>query len=221
MQSSGDANLEILKSDLDTLIKRKDNPVDVRFAPLCKKILRNIPSDKKRDLPSFEERKIVPYRCDYSPDDVVLLFNGGKVSTAVALKLREMRKNVKLYYVRVAGADTPDRLYDIAERLHLPLAVDKEAVQPGMFNGMSLAHEGLAYAVQHGFSPKIYMGCFDFASMLNNDYRDWKYCSEFIDTYSHIAKQYVEGAGVVKIMPSYSIVDDMYIRYKEYLQFFK
>lgn len=220
MQSSGDANLKILKSDLDNLIKRKDEPVDVRFAPLCKKILRNISSDKKRDLPSFEERNIVPYRYDYLPDDVVLLFNGGKVSTAVALKLREMHKNVKLYYVRVAGTNTTDRIYDIAERLHLPLAICKDTVSYGMFHGMSLAHEGLAYAVKHGFSPKIYMGCFDFASMLNNDYKNWKYCSEFIDTYSHVAKKYIEGAGVVRIMPSYNIVDDMYIRYKEYLQFF-
>lgn len=65
------------------------------------------------------------------------------------------------------------------------------------------------------------MGYFPMASVLNNSLCDWRYCQEFINTYYRVAKKYIVGANVLSIMPSYSVVDDEFIRNKDLLRFFE
>lgn len=220
MPENGDKHLEILRQDVVHLNERRcDYPVDCDFMPACRRM--NGAFDNYW-IPHFVARDISPFY--YEPSDsCVLLFSGGKVSTATALRLRSMHKDVTLLHVKtLTPPKDVSRIRKIADDLKLPLLVCEDIdMEDNAFYGMRLAQTALEYAVRNGMSPKIYMGCFDMASILNNKPEDWKYCIEFISTYARVARKYIFGADILRIMPSYQVLDDEFVRNKALLKYFK
>lgn len=219
MQESGQNNVEIVGHDILNLTNGlRAEGVDYDFSQACRYLSRELLGYK---MPHLVVRDIVPIRCAES-DEVLLLFSGGRVSTATALKLKSMGKKVTLFHLEV-DKETSDRSSEISKMLGLPL-VTLDCALTGKFShyfyGMYLAHQAIEYAVENGYSPKIYMGCFHMASVLNNDREDWRYCLEFINAYESVIRKYVYGAEIVRIIPSYSVADDEFIRHKEYSKFF-
>lgn len=220
MQSSGRNNLEILTHDIETLgSMRPKEPVDYDFSQACRWLNREILGYK---MPHLVVRDIQPIYCDTVDDVSILLFSGGRVSTATALQLRSMGKNVILLHVETDDGTT-HRVKQISELLSMPLVLLKPTIRRSYldyFYGMYLANTAVQYAIENGHAPRVYMGCFYMASTFNNDRKDWKYCLEFINAYESVVRKYIYGAEIIRLIPSPSVVEDEFIRHKEYLQFF-
>lgn len=219
MQSNGRNNLEIVSNDILILCSgRRGEPVDYDFSQACRWIHREL---LRYRMPHLVVRDIQPIRYT-ATDEVLLLFSGGKVSTATALKLRSMGKKVILLHLE-ENPETTDRIKKMSEMLNMPLVILDYKISDkfsNYFYGIHLAHEAITYAVENGYSPKIYMGCFHMASVLNNDYKVWKYCLEFINSYESVIRKYVYGAEILRIIPSYAVAEDEFIRHREFLEFF-
>lgn len=215
MQSSGENNLKILMSDLDNLSRYHTYPVsvDIGYLDLCRKLNGRY---KNYEMPLFEERKIDIYKptCDVK-DKAYVLFSGGKVSLATALWLREMGKDVELLYL-TDDIETRTEVLDLAEKFHLPITTLIRTIPDNEYAGMYMAHYALDYVVSEHNKPSIYMGYFEFALMDHNKKKDWRYCKEFIESYSNVAKKYIKDAEVLGVMPDYAVVNDILLKYKSY-----
>lgn len=218
MQKNGEENLKLLEKDIDNLIQHRKQPVDMKLVSA----LRSFNSDSPTYImPEFEKREVQPYEYEYDKESELLLFSGGRVSTATALRLRAMHRNITLFHVNTNSKEDT-RCSELADILKLPLlCVDAGLCIKSHFAGMALAFSAQYYAAYHGFSPKIYMGVFDTASIQNNAPKDWRYCCEFIGAYNTTVRDYIKGAKVVGIMPSYSVVEDELSRSKEIQQYFQ
>lgn len=219
MQESGREILNLIGKDVEHLrTKKSDYEIDIDFAPICR-IYNSFNLSYK--VPNLVDRNISPFM--YTPEDKhIILFSGGKVSTALALRLRSMNKDIALFYVKdINHPEVTDRVREIAERLRLPLLETPNSTGSGDMYGIDIAHEAMTYAVNNGISPRIYMGCFESASIQNNKRVDWRYCDEFIGTYAKVVKKYIFGADILRLFPNYTTVEDEYTRNKEFLQYFK
>lgn len=218
MPEIGLNNLKLIEYDIRILVKGEIEAVDFDFSQACRCLNREIAD---YEMPYFVERNIEPVDVSKS-NKLLLLFSGGKVSLATALMLRELHKDVTLFHIQ-KNEELSGRVLEMATMLKLPLVMSENTIHGDYekyFYGMCIAHQAVTYAIEHGYSPSIYMGCFCMASVLNNYKKDWQYCSEFIGTYNDVVKRYVNGAEIIRLLPGYSVVEDEFIRYKEYLEFF-
>lgn len=218
MQKNGKENLELLRHDLESLrFGMKDEPIDIDLLSPLREL--NATSSSFR-MPLYVERNIAPYSYKATTDETILLFSGGRVSTATALRLRDLHKNITLLHIE-ESPELSCRCLEIAQSLKLPLVIQTSDFKlDGVYRGMMLAHEAIEYAVENEISPVVYMGYFYLASTQNNDKKDWKYCNEFMSAYNRAVGKYILGADVVGLLPSYSAVEDEIFRFKEKSKFF-
>lgn len=213
MQSSGGNNLEILKHDLDALMKWRTIPhqetVDTGYLDLCRKFNARYLNYR---MPLFEERKFAPFTPKVDSDKSLLLFSGGKVSLATALWLKEMGKDIELLYFYDKEYKAVLDLMGV-KQLGIPYTARYTKIPDNEFAGMHMVHYALEFALEKHLKPSIYMGYFEFALMDNNPKRNWRYSKDFIEAYANVAKKYIEGVEVLGVLPNYAVVDDILSKY--------
>lgn len=202
---------------MEILSKLTTGIIDSGFMPLCRifnSVFYNYP------VPEFEEREITPFKYEHD-DTAIVLFSGGKVSLAVALRLRDMHKNVVLIHFTDSDTDKEAKVERLMEELKLPyIILDKLPYsKSAMMKGILMIQTAMETALREGYSPIVYTGMFDFASIYNNNQRDWKYCNEVINVYTNILKRYIDGAKVLNIMPNYAVAEDEILKHKRIKEF--
>lgn len=212
MQSSGKNNLEILKNDIDYLKNWRTNTtqpvVDVGYLDLCRKFNSRYLGYK---MPLFEDRKVKPIPSTPFLDNTsYVLFSGGRVSLALALWLLEMGKDIELFYFK---DENQSEVIHLMEELGIPFVAVSAKIPNNEFAGIYMVHYALEYMIEHNMNRSIYMGYFEFALMDNNQKKNWRYCKDFIEAYTNVAKKYVDELEVLGVLPNYAVVDDILSKY--------
>ncbi len=212
MQSSGRNNLEILKSDLANLKNWRTNEekptVDIGYLDFCRKYNKRY---LRYRMPLFEEREIAPFIPVAETSKSYVLFSGGRTSLALALWLVEMGKDIELLYIK---DNNYLQVQDLMEEINIPFNIISVNIPNNEFAGMYMAYYAMEYAIENHVNPSIYMGYFEFALMDNNQKKNWRYCKDFIEAYTNVAKKYIVGADVLGVLPNYAVVDDILSKYK-------
>lgn len=103
----------------------------------------------------------------YDPKNVIILFSGGKDSTATAVKYKEVGFNVYLFhmkYINKAYPDEHEHAKQIAEYLNLPIHFEefKSAGKLGFpehpMKNMILAVSAIQWGIMNGIGTKIVAG---------------------------------------------------------------
>lgn len=217
MLQHGENNLKLLKNDLDILSKLTTGIIDSGFMPLCR-IFNSVFYNYA--VPEFEEREITPFKYEHN-DTAIVLFSGGKVSLAVALRLRDMHKNVVLLHFTGNNAEKEAQIECLMRELKLPYIISDKLPHSKsvIMKGILMIQVAMETAFKEGYSPVVYTGMFDYASIYNNNQKDWKYCNEVISVYTNILKRYIDGAKVLNIMPNYNVAEDEILKHKRIKEF--
>lgn len=163
----------------------------------------------------FEKKDIKPI--DYKielPQKPILLYSGGKCSTALALEYKN--RNPMLFYV---GKDN-EWIKEFSAELTLDYRVNDIELNHG--NPLYLLYIiGLAilYAVEYHYSPIIYVGTFEMSSIHNNPISMWSNCVELIVSFEEVLHQVLPDLQIMLPMPSYSYVWDILMQNKGYLKY--
>lgn len=96
---------------------------------------------------------------------ILLLFSGGKDSTATAIDLREKGYNVTLYFlqgVNLSYSDELERAKVVAKKLNMPMIIDYISVtgKGDFLENPTKNQLILAYALNYGISHNIYTYCY-------------------------------------------------------------
>ena len=188
--------------------------MDTAFIPLCR-ILNSI--SLGYCMPDFVEQVDEPLHYEHD-DTKVIVFSGGKVSLACALRYKDIGHKIVLYHVPEAGEDV-SRIKQISVMLDAPLYIADEVLSVTPFSGIILLAYALAYAVSHSYSPKIVFGYFDWASISDNPRKDWAYCREFVLPFRDFGRKCVDGFSILNPIPNYAVMWDELLGHKRYLQY--
>jgi len=148
-------------------------------------------------------------------NNVVVCFSGGKDSTALAMLLKNMGKNVFLYHVRGINKSYPDevnRAVRVASLLELPLYIDEVKLIGGSIykenplKNQVIATLALNYSISQHLDVSIAFGDFteDTAERSVFD-RNWSDCVEMWNAYREV---------ISKIVPNF----ELHIPFKNYLE---
>ena len=175
-------------------------------------------------MPSFTEYNYFPF--EYKSDKKLILFSGGKLSTAVASMYKRSEIDATLLYVKDRWADpnhirpNQTKAENIADILNMDLIVlplDYSLSNP--FHILYIIAEALCYAIDEGYSADLVTGLLYGMSANNNPFNMLAYSREFIDAEKQLFKKVLPGFNISMPIPSYSFAWDELMRRKEVLPY--
>lgn len=133
-------------------------------------------------------------------NNVVVCFSGGKDSTAAALKMKELGKNVFLFYVKGINKSYPEeqqRAIEIAAYLNMPLKVieikqfGKTTFYDNPIKNQLIASLAFDYCVMEGIGTDVAFGDFTTDNIFNSCFNeDWSDCTEMWNAYIEYIRKY-------------------------------
>lgn len=176
-------------------------------------------------LPTFVSRETIPF--EYIDNGKqILLFSGGKISTAIASMYKRKEENVLLWYFDNGYADpnkikpNRDNAIKIAKLLGMDIVISKSYYHTSVpLFMMKLIAEALEFILEERMSPKIITGLFYGASVNNNPFELLGYSREFIASEIDFFRKFIPEFDVSMPIPSYSIAWDELMRRREVLPY--
>lgn len=144
-------------------LKFQENIKGVKVTNLFKKYINNLNLEGFKNTTGVYPQYTIPkYSYDLKENNkIMLLFSGGKDSTAMAMKFKELGYDVTLYFlqgVNLSYLDELERAKVVAEKLELPMIVDYVRVTgKGEFLENPTKNQLiLAFAINRGIDLGIY-----------------------------------------------------------------
>lgn len=163
---------------------------------------------------SKQELKHIFYA--YNDPSKILLYSGGKCSTALALECKNT--GPLLYYV----GDDEDMVKDFCKEIGLNYSIyNKEFDTDSPLYLVWIIASAITSAVNWGLPPIIYLGTFEMSSIHNNPVCMWKNCVEVIRAFEDVIKQVIPQFQIKLPLPSYSYVWDILMKNKGYLKYIR
>lgn len=139
----------------------------------------------------------------YNPKNIIVLFSGGKDSTAAALHYKKKGYNVYLYHVKGINKSYPDewkQAQKIADYLDMPLYIDEYTMKGKLdipdhpMKNMIIANGALHYGIRENIGIKIAPGNYYTSSLEDNPfYYSGDDCVEMWDIYEMLIQAIIPG----------------------------
>lgn len=201
--------------------KHSDYYVDPSFTTLCRQ-LYSYGRYFKMPIGFLQTEGYITYQDDGKR---LVCFNGGKVSLACALRMKNTGQDVILFYVKPRNKhDEEKRLQEIADKLEMPLVVCPtliECFDASPFKNMMVLNYAIDYAVENKHSLNIVYGTFTAASISVNSLEDYRNCIEWMNTYSAAVRKIYPDFKISMPMPGYNFVWDELLHNRQFVQYIR
>ncbi len=164
----------------------------------------------------FDDKLLTPLKYDAERRRPIILYSGGKCSTALALE--QSNKDSILFYAGEEDSWIDDFSKDVGMDYHVSIL---ELNYGNPLYLLCIIGEAIIYAVNNNLSPIIYAGTFEMSSIHNNPVSMWANCIELIQAFEAVMGQVVPDLKILLPMPSYSYVWDTLMKNKGYLKYIR
>ena len=147
-------------------------------------------------------------------NNVVVAFSGGKDSTATALKMRDIGKNVYLFYVKGINKAYPDEMehaIELANKLGMPIHIESvkqtgyTSFKESPIKNQLIASMALDYAIENNIGCSVAFGDFTTDNVNNSQFMEsWSDTQEMWSAWVDFVRTYVPNIELIIPFKTYN-----------------